>query len=107
MKVEYTAYAPLMHGLAKEGILCVVPKMPCNLTVLDINFADGIQEKFPEVKNLYIGGYFFGGAMAACYVAGHINDYKGLILLVGYVTKRYQPVGAAGSYCLRKQERCS
>lgn len=86
-KVEYTAYAPLMHGLAEEGILCVLPEMPCNLAVFDINAADGIQEKFPKVENWYIGGHSLGGAMAAGYVAEHMDDYEGLILLAAYAAK--------------------
>ena len=40
-KVENTAYAPLLHDLAEDGILCVLVKMPCNLAVLDMNAADG------------------------------------------------------------------
>lgn len=86
-KVEYTAYAPLMHGLAEEGILCVLCRMPCNLAVLAIGAAEGLQEKFPEVGNWYIGGHSLGGSMAAAYVAGHADDYKGLILLAAYSTK--------------------
>ena len=31
-KVEYTAYAPLMRALAEEGVLCVITKMPLNLS---------------------------------------------------------------------------
>jgi len=86
-KVEYTAYAPLLHGLAEEGILCILCRMPCNLAVLDIDAAEGLQEKFPEVENWYIGGHSLGGSMAAAYVAGHTDDYNGLILLAAYSTK--------------------
>ena len=39
-KVENTAYAPLLHDLAEDGILCVLVKMPCNLAVLDRNAAE-------------------------------------------------------------------
>ncbi|MDE7262630.1 MAG: alpha/beta hydrolase, partial [Oscillospiraceae bacterium] len=80
-KVEFTAYAPLLRSLAEEGILCVLIKMPCNLAVLDIDAAEGMQEKFPEIGDWYIGGHFLGGAMAAGYVADHVDEYKGLILL--------------------------
>lgn len=45
-KVEYTAYEPLMLACARQGILCVLIKMPGNLAVLDANAADGIQEHF-------------------------------------------------------------
>ena len=39
-KVEYTAYQPLMIKTAQKGILCILPKMPFNLAVFDINAAD-------------------------------------------------------------------
>ena len=64
-KVENTSYAPLLHDLAEDGILCVLVKMPCNLAVLDMNAADGIPECFPKVTDWYIGGHSLGGAMAA------------------------------------------
>ena len=54
-KVENTAYAPLLHDLAEDGILCVLVKMPCNLAVLDMNAADSIPERFSEVTDWYIG----------------------------------------------------
>lgn len=43
-KVEYTAYAPLMHRIAEQGIQCVLVKMPFNLAVLDISAAGGMAE---------------------------------------------------------------
>ena len=64
-KVENTAYAPLLHDLAEDGILCVLVKMPCNLAVLDMNAVDSIPERFSEVTDWYIGGHSLGGAMAA------------------------------------------
>lgn len=86
-KVEYTAYAPLLRELAEEGVLCVLVKMPCNLAVLGVNAADGIQEDFPEVTEWYIGGHSLGGSMAAVYLAKHTDDYKGLILFAAYGTE--------------------
>lgn len=86
-KVEYTAYAPLLHGLAKEGVLCVLCKMPCNLAVLDSDAAEGMQEIFPGIDKWYIGGHSLGGLMAAVHVAEHADDYNGLILLAAYSTK--------------------
>lgn len=86
-KVEFTSYAPLLRSLAEEGVLCVLIKMPCNLAVLDIDAAEGIQERFPDTRNWYIGGHSLGGAMAAGYVSGHVDQYKGLILLAAYSTK--------------------
>ena len=51
-KVENTAYAPLLHDLAEDGILCVLVKMPCNLAVLDRNAADSIPERFSDSHRL-------------------------------------------------------
>lgn len=86
-KVEYTAYAPLLHELAAQGMLCVLVRMPWNLAVLDIDAAEGIQEMFPEIDSWYIGGHSLGGSMAAGYVAGHAEEYAGLILLAAYSTE--------------------
>lgn len=85
-KVEYTAYIPLMKALASRGTLCVLIEMPFNLAVLDINAADGIQNKYPQIENWYIGGHSLGGSMAASYVSKHINEFDGLILLGSYST---------------------
>lgn len=83
-KVEFTAYAPLMRGLAEEGILCLLVRMPCNLAVLDMDAAEGLQGEFPEVGEWYMAGHSLGGAMAAGYAAGHADEYEGLVLLAAY-----------------------
>ena len=92
-KVEYTAYQPLMTACAQQGILCVLVEMPFNLAVLDINAADGIQEQYPEIEKWYIGGHSLGGSMAASYLADHIDDYDGLILLGSYSTADLSETG--------------
>lgn len=84
-KVQHTAYEPLMQALADRNIMCILIKMPFNLAVLDINAANGVKEKFPEIKDWYIGGHSLGGSMAASYIAK--NDWlKGLVLLGAYST---------------------
>lgn len=85
-KVEHTAYEPLMMQLASKGVFCVLLEMPFNLAVLDMNAADGIQEKYPDVERWYIGGHSLGGSMAASYVSSHAEDFNGLVLLGAYST---------------------
>lgn len=85
-KVEYTSYIPFMRACAEQGILCVLVEMPFNLAVFDINAADGIQERYPEIEDWYIGGHSLGGSMAASYLADNAEDYEGLILLGSYST---------------------
>ncbi len=84
-KVEYSAYAPLMHRLAEGGITCVIAKMPLNLAVLDTSAWKGAKKAAPNVKNWFIGGHSLGGAMAS----GVPQDqFEGLILLAAYPTKK-------------------
>ena len=85
-KVEHSAYQPLMAACAQKGILCILVQMPFNLAVLDINAAEGIQAQYPEIETWYIGGHSLGGSMAASYLADHVEDYDGLILLGSYST---------------------
>lgn len=85
-KVEHTAYEPLMLACAEKGILCILTEMPFHLAVLDINAAAGIQERFPEIQNWYIGGHSLGGSMAASYLGSNTTDFDGLILLGSYST---------------------
>lgn len=85
-KVEAEAYSPLMHALAEEGILSILITMPGNLAVLDMNAADGIQEKFPEIEEWYMSGHSLGGSMAANFIVENSEDFKGIILLASYST---------------------
>ena len=73
-KVEYTAYAPIVRGLAEHGIDCFLVKMPGNLAVFGINKAEGIMKKYSDYKDWYMAGHSLGGAMAARYVAEHLED---------------------------------
>lgn len=82
--VEYESYAPLLHRLADQGILCVMEHMPCDLAVLNMDAAEGIQERWPEVETWYIGGHSLGGAMASSYLGSCQEDYEGLILLAAF-----------------------
>ena len=74
-----------MKALAENGILCVIPKMPLNLAVLDVDAAEGILEYYPEIDTWYIGGHSLGGSMAASYAAD-CDAFAGLILLASYST---------------------
>ena len=85
-KVEHNAYQQLMAELARQGILCVLVKMPFNLAVLDVDAADGIKESFPHIEEWYMGGHSLGGSMAASYLSDNIDEYEGLVLLGSYST---------------------
>lgn len=84
--VPTEAYAPLLHALAEEGVLCVALDMPLRLAVLDMNAADGIPAQYPDVTRWAIGGHSLGGAMASSHAAKHAEEYEALVLLAAYST---------------------
>ena len=92
-KVEYNSYAPLMEACSNQGILCILVEMPANLAVLDMDAADGLQQKYPEITSWYIGGHSLGGSMAASYVADQTDSFDGLVLLGAYSTADLKDTG--------------
>ena len=85
-KVEETAYAPLLHSLAAQGVDCFLIKMPLRLAIFGMNRADKIRSEYPY-ERYYLAGHSLGGAMAANHAAGHPTDYAGLFLLAAYPSK--------------------
>lgn len=85
-KVQYESYAPLMGTFAEAGITCVLMKMPASLAVFDKNAADGVKAHFSNVYEWCIGGHSLGGVMASSYLADHMDEYMGLVLLASYTT---------------------
>ena len=86
-KVEETAYAPLLHKLAQEGMDVCLVKMPLRFAFFGADKADAVIKAF-EYEHWYIGGHSLGGAMAAQYAAGHSDQLTGLILFAAYPTKK-------------------
>ena len=82
-KVEETAYAPLLHDLARRGADVCLVKMPFRLAVFGRNAADGVLARF-DCARRYVGGHSLGGAMAASYAAE--RELDGVILLAAYPT---------------------
>ncbi len=90
-KVEYSAYIPLLYGLADQGMDVFLIHMPSNLAIFGRNKADDILGGY-SYENYYIGGHSLGGAMSADYAADYVEKesksaLKGLILLAAYPTK--------------------
>ncbi len=90
-KVEYTAYAPIVRGLAENGIDCFLVKMPANLAVFGVEKAEAIMERYGSYEDWYMAGHSLGGAMAASYVADNLEDFAGLALLAAYTTESLVP----------------
>jgi len=86
-KVEYTAYAPLLHNLAEKGVTCVAVRMPLQLAFFDTNAADCIMAEYPEISHWYLSGHSLGGVAASVYARKNPEKIEGLILLASYSTK--------------------
>ena len=85
-KVEETAYAPLLHRLAADGMDVFLVKMPFRLAVFGVNKARDVMQR-GSYDHWYIGGHSLGGAMAASYAAAHADELSGVILLAAYPTR--------------------
>lgn len=83
-KVEYTAYIPILEQLSKQGVNCILVKMPFNMAIFDKDAAADQFDLLPEVTKWYIGGHSMGGAMASSYAAENPDKVQGLILLGAY-----------------------
>lgn len=85
-KVEETAYAPLLHHLAGQGMDACLVKMPFRLAVFGANKADHVMTQHDYV-HWYIGGHSLGGSVAANYAAGHSLQLSGVLMLAAYPLK--------------------
>ena len=85
-KVEETAYAPLLHNLAGQGMDVCLVKMPFRLAVFGANKADQVMAKHDYV-HWYIGGHSLGGVMAANYAAEHNTELTVIFMLAAYPAK--------------------
>lgn len=83
-KVESLAYLPLLDSIRNQGINVYLVNMPFNLAVFNINAADTIIEKYPNINQWYIGGHSLGGAMASQYLNKNEEKFEGLIQLSAY-----------------------
>jgi hypothetical protein len=97
-KVEHTAYLPILEKLRRNGITCVLVKMPFNMAIFNPNAADKVFDALPDITNWYIGGHSMGGAMASSYAATHQDRVKGLILLGAYIYGEVSPQKALTVY---------
>lgn len=83
-KIDYRAYAPLMAGLAAQGITCVLLKMPFQLAIFDINAGNRAMSALPQITHWYVGGHSLGGVMAASFAASNTAKADGIIFLASY-----------------------
>jgi hypothetical protein len=98
-KVEETAYAPLLHRLARQGMDVCLVRMPFRLAFLGMDRADQVMDG-TEHENWYIGGHSLGGAVASIEVKAHPGVYTGMILLASFSNEdlRDEPIRVLSVY---------
>ena len=89
-KVEETAYAPLLHTLAAQGVDTFLVRMPFHLAVFDMDAAEDVMDMY-HYESWYIGGHSLGGAVAARYASKTRDRFGGIILLGAYADKPLDP----------------
>jgi hypothetical protein len=83
-RVDPTAYAPVVRGIAEGGFLSVVVPMPFGIAALGAEKADEVMAAYPEIDKWVIGGHSIGGAMAVQYTDDHTDIVDGIALWGAY-----------------------
>ena len=86
-KVPAEAYVPLLMPLAEQGILVVIPKMPLNYAIFNIDRAANIQNVYPQITCWTIAGHSLGGSMAAEYASDNAYRLNGIVFVASYPAK--------------------
>lgn len=83
--VEATAYAPLLHSIAAQGVDCYLVEMPYYLAFFGLNKAGDIMNA-NHYDHWYIAGHSLGGVTASQFARGHADQLDGIIFLASYST---------------------
>ena len=85
--VEETAYAPLLHSLAEQGMDVCLMKLPLRMAFFKEDAAEAALQAH-DYSRWYIGGHSLGGVIAASYAVEHADAFSGVILLASYPIKQ-------------------
>ena len=78
--VEPTAYAPVLHQIAEEGVLVVILPMPLNLAIFNTGAADAVLDHFSHISEWTLAGHSLGGAAAAIFTSNNPDRVDALAL---------------------------
>jgi hypothetical protein len=68
-----TAYAPILHQIAEEGVLVIVTPMPLNLAIFNTGAANAVIDAYPQISTWILAGHSLGGASAAIFAENNSN----------------------------------
>lgn len=83
-RVDYRAYAPVLHEIAARGYFVALVHVKLNLAFFDVNAADKVISQFPEITQWAVGGHSLGGVAAALYAKDHQNVIRAIAFWASY-----------------------
>ncbi|MBK8419939.1 alpha/beta hydrolase [Candidatus Villigracilis saccharophilus] len=82
-RVDYRSYAAPLRRIAEQGYLVVLVPVRLNLAFFDINAAQPIFEKHPEIAHWVTGGHSLGGVASALFAKDN-PEIEGIIFWASY-----------------------
>ena len=82
--VEPTAYAPILHQIAEEGVLVILVPMPLNLAIFNTGAANSVIDNSPYITKWIIAGHSLGGAAAAIFAENNPTRIDAIALWDSY-----------------------
>jgi hypothetical protein len=82
--VEPTAYAPVLHQIAEEGVLVIIVPMPLNLAIFNTGAANSVIDNYPDISKWIIAGHSLGGAAAAIFAESNPTQIEAIALWDSY-----------------------
>jgi len=82
--VEPTAYAPILHKIAKNGVLVIITPMPLNLAILNTGAAHAVIEAYPQISTWILAGHSLGGASAAIFAENNPGAVEAIVFWDSY-----------------------
>ncbi|NOT04855.1 MAG: alpha/beta hydrolase [Anaerolineales bacterium] len=82
-RVDYRSYAVPLHAIAEQGYLVVLVPVKLNMAFFDINAANPVFEKYPEIQHWAVGGHSLGGVASALFAKDH-PQVEGIVFWASY-----------------------
>ena len=77
--VEPTAYAPVLHSIAQEGVLVIIVPMPLNLAIFNPGAANAVIDHYPHISDWTLAGHSLGGAAAAIFAENNPTKIDAIV----------------------------
>jgi len=82
--VEPTAYAPVLHQIADNGVLVIITPMPLNLAILNTGAANAVIDAYPHISTWVLAGHSLGGASASIFTENNPTRIDAIALWDSY-----------------------